>query len=199
MKEYTIIKKPVDFHWGKIPALDMNESFHDQEIFIHAQAQICYDQDALYVRLSCNEREIRAELCGPLDEVCEDSCMEFFFSPMEGDRRYFNIESNLKGTIYLGFGSDPHNLVRLIPEENPIKPLGKKTEDGWELTYHIPFEFIRRFFPDFNPKSGSTIRGNVFKCGEKTKIPHYFFWNPTPFREFAAFHNPDGFGLMHFE
>ena len=199
MKEYTIVKKPTDFFWDKIPKLTIQEPLEPVEVSIQAWAQICYDDRALHLRLSSDEKNIRAELTGPLDEVCSDSCLEFFFSPMEGDRRYFNIESNLNGAIYLGIGTDAHTLVRLIPEEPSIKPLAQRTEEGWELTYSIPYEFIRRFFPEFTVFSGKQIRANCFKCADLTEPPHYLTWNPHPLLEYATFHNPDAFGLMKFE
>lgn len=200
MKEYIITRKPKNLDWDMIPKLSIDTPlFAGDEVFIRAFGQICYDNDALYVRLSCDEKEIRAELNGLLDEVCNDSCMEFFFCPMEGDKRYFNIESNLNGAIFLGFGTNVHTLVRLIPEEPSIKPVAKKTVEGWELSYSIPFEFIRRFFPDFSPKSGKHIRANCFKCGDMTSRPHYYTWNETPPLPNASFHNPDGFGKMIFE
>lgn len=199
MKEYTIIKKSEDFSWDKVPRLTICEPLEPVEVTIQAWAQICYDEEALYVRLSSDEKNIRAELTGPLDEVCSDSCLEFFFSPIEGDKRYFNVESNLNGAIYLGIGSNAHNLVRLIPEEPSIKPCAKKTEEGWELSYSIPYEFIRRFFPEFKVFSGKKIRANCFKCADMTEPPHYLTWNPHPLLEYASFHNPDAFGLMKFE
>ncbi len=199
MKEYTIIRKPEDFSWDKIPTLTICEPLEDVEVNIGAWAQICYDENALYIRLSSDEKNIRAELTGPLDEVCSDSCLEFFFSPMEGDKRYFNIEGNLNEAIYLGIGSNAHNLVRLFPEEPSIKPCAKKTADGWELSYSVPYEFIRRFFPEFTVYSGKEMRANCFKCADMTEPPHYLTWNPHPLLEYASFHNPDSFGLMKFE
>jgi len=200
MKEYTIVKKTENFDWDKAPKLSIDTPlFPGDEVFIQAFGQICYDDNALYVRLSCDEKEIRAELNGLLDEVCNDSCMEFFFCPMEGDKRYFNIESNLNGAIFLGFGTNVHTLVRLIPEEPSVNPIAKKTSEGWELCYSVPYEFIRRFFPDFSPRSGKAIRANCFKCGDMTSRPHYYTWNETPPLPMAAFHNPDGFGKMIFE
>lgn len=199
MKEYTIIKKTENFSWDNVPKLTICEPLENVEVTIRAWGQICYDDEALYVRLSSDEKNIRAELTGPLDEVCSDSCLEFFFSPMESDRRYFNIESNLNGAIYLGIGSNAHNLVRLFPEEPSIKPCPKKTEEGWEVTYNIPYEFIRRFFPDFKVYSGKEIRANCFKCADLTEPPHYLTWNPHPLLEYASFHNPDAFGKMKFE
>ena len=199
MKEYTIIKKPENFSWDKVPALIICEPLEEVEVTIHARAQICYDNEALHVRLSCDEKNIRAELTGVLDEVCNDSCLEFFFSPMEGDKRYINMESNFNGAIYLGFGSNVHTLIRLLPEEPSIIPCTKKTEEGWELSYSIPYEFIRRFFPEFKVYSGKTMRANCFKCADLTEPPHYLTWNPHPLLECASFHNPDAFGLMKFE
>ncbi len=199
MKEYTITKKTADFSWDKIPSLSICEPLEQVEVTIHAWAQICYDDMALYIRLSSDEKNIRAELNGVLDEVCNDSCMEFFFCPMEDDKRYFNIESNLNGAIYLGIGSNAHTLVRLIPEEPSIKPGAKKTKEGWELTYSIPYEFIRRFFPEFQVYSGKEIRANCFKCADLTEPAHYLTWNPHPLLEYASFHNPDAFGKMKFE
>ena len=199
MKEYTITKKAENFSWDQVPKLTICEPLEQVEVTIQAWAQICYDEEALHVRLSSDEIDIRAELSGPLDEVCSDSCLEFFFSPVEGDRRYFNIESNLNAAIYLGIGSNAHNLVRLFPEEPSIKPCAKKTEEGWEVSYCIPYEFIRRFFPEFKVYSGKEIRANCFKCADMTEPPHYLTWNPHPLLEYASFHNPDAFGLMKFE
>ena len=199
MKEYTITKKAENFSWDQIPKLTICEPLEQVEVTIQAWAQICYDEEALHVRLSSDEKDIRAELSGPLDEVCSDSCLEFFFSPVEGDRRYFNIESNLNAAIYLDIGSNAHNLVRLFPEEPSIKPQAKKTEEGWEVSYSIPYEFIRRFFPEFKVYSGKEIRANCFKCADMTEPPHYLTWNPHPLLEYASFHNPYAFGLMKFE
>ena len=199
MKEYTIVPKPETLDWTKIPSLDINTPlFEGEEVFISAKGQICYDENALYVRLSCDEEEIRAEEKNPLGEVCADSCMEFFFCPIEGDKRYFNIECNLTGAIFLGMGENVQTLVRFIPEVPAILPQGKKLEKGWEVTYTIPYSFIRQFFPEFKAEKGLSIRANCYKCGDKTSRPHYFTWNPVPVLPEASYHNPDKFGIMYF-
>lgn len=199
MKEYTIVPKGEILDWSLIPKLDINSPlFPEEEVFITANAQICYDDKALYVRLSCDEEEIRAEEVNPLGEVCADSCMEFFFCPLEGDKRYFNIECNISGAIFLGMGANVQTLVRFIPEVPPICPKGKKLEKGWEVTYSIPYTFIRHFFPEFKAEKGASIRANCYKCGDKTSRPHYFTWNPVPVLPEASFHNPEKFGVMYF-
>ena len=168
MRTYTITKKALPFSWEQIPSLEINTLLWSPEVPISAQAQLCYDETALYIKLSAKEPNIRAEESGPLGAPCEDSCLEFFFSPIPGDDRYFNIEFSPSGCMYLGMGSNVHNLVRLIPEENPIEPQIRRTADGWELEYSIPYAFIRQFFPGFSPAPGKTIRANCYKCGDST-------------------------------
>ena len=197
MKEYTITRINGTPDWNTVPALQINELHKTPQVDIRAQAQICYDDEALYIHLEAEEKDVRGTYTGLLDEVCEDSCLEFFFSPINGDRRYFNIEMNPNGAMFFGFGSNCDNLVRLICEEPVIKPVVQRTDKGWNVTYSFPFEFVRRFFPTFAPVPGSFIRANCFKCGEKTDPKHFMCWCPVvPIPH--AFHNPDCFGTMYF-
>lgn len=197
MKEYTIVRRPADADWSLVPALAIDTWQCTEPLPISAQAQICYNEQALYVRLQAVEQNIRAELTGIYDMVCEDSCLEFFFCPKEGDPRYFNIEVNPNGAMFLGFGSSIPTLARLICEEPAIIPQSERTPEGWQTTYAIPYEFIRRFFPDFSPKPGSSMRANCYKCGDLTVQKHYLSWNPVPEDGFT-FHRPAHFGIMHF-
>ena len=161
-----------------------------------ASAQICYDEEALYVRLSAKEKHIRAEYTGPLDMPCQDSCLEFFFCPMEGDNRYFNIEFNPNCCMYLGIGSCLKDLVRLLPAwENVLYPKAERFFDGWAVTYQVPVSFVRRFFPGFTLESGTIIRANFYKCGELTVQPHDLSWNELAQGE-HSFHRPCDFGML---
>lgn len=198
MKEYTIMRRPEQFDWSKIPSAQIDYLLETDPLPISAQAQVCYDDENLYVRLSAAETNIRAELFGLLDQICEDSCLEFFFCPIASDSRYFNIECNPNGCLFLGFGNNVQNLMRLIPENPPIQPVVKRTTDGWETVYAVPYTFIRQFFPDFSPAPGTQMRGNFYKCGDETVQPHYLCWNPVPMQN-CAFHNPARFGILRFE
>ena len=176
MKEYTILRRDAD--WSAIPALTMDQQPHPRQHNITAQAQLCYDDQALYVRLQAAETDIRGEHTGLLDEICEDSCLEFFFCPMEGDSRYFNIEVNPNAAIHIAFGTNRHNSIRQVGKVAPIQPQVEKTTDGWTLTYSIPYRFLQLYFPGFAPKAGDKMRANFYKCGDKTVNPHYLCWNP---------------------
>ena len=48
MREYTIIRKPEEFSWDKVPYLYVDNQQWVPELPIHMQAQICYDDEALY-------------------------------------------------------------------------------------------------------------------------------------------------------
>lgn len=194
METYTIIPKT---NWENVPALKMVHPLLPSAPGVSATAQICYDDKALYVKLSAVEQNIRAELKGLLDEVCEDSCLEFFFAPIDGDNRYFNLEVNPNGAMYFGFGTSIENLYRLIPETHPIHPVINPTDDGWTVEYSIPFDFIRLFFPAFSPAPGKQMRCNCYKCGNLTDHPHWLCWNPIP-EGIVTFHCPQHFGTMQF-
>ena len=197
MRTYTIspVKNAID--WTSVPTLPIDVQLWGTQTDITAQAQLCYDQDALHIRLQATEAHIRAEENGPLGAPCRDSCLEFFFCPMEGDRRYFNIEFSPTGCFYLGFGTDRYDLVRLIPEGTLFTPQILRTETGWEISYSIPFSFIRRFFPDFSAEPGKGIRANFYKCGDLTVNEHYLCWNPIT-QEKPDYHLSQFFAPLYF-
>lgn len=197
MKTYTISKKEANFSWAQVPALDLDTPLWLPRADISAQAKLCYDDQALYIHLQAVEQHIRAEETGPLGAPCEDSCLEFFFSPIPGDSRYFNIEFNPNGCMFLGFGSNRYNLVRLLPIQEVLSPQIHRTEDGWEVEYRIPASFIQMFFPEFTMESGKAIRANCYKCGNQTVQKHYFCWNPIELEK-PDYHCPQFFGTMEF-
>ena len=198
MKTYVISKKPEVLDWNEIPALYMDTCLWNSPGQVEPKAQLCYDEEALYVRLSTKEANIRAEETGKYGMPCLDSCLEFFFCPMEGDIRYFNIESNPNGAMFLGFGPSVQELCRLIQEEPVIAPRASYTEDGWKVEYEVPHSFVRRFFPDYPPAPGKSILANCYKCSGLSATPHWLCWCPVV-EQPCAFHNPSCFGTMYFE
>ena len=197
MKQYTITRVGGAPDWQAIPSLDIDEQLWRPPVDISAKAQLAWDDRRLYVRLSAREAVIRAEHTGPLGMPCEDSCLEFFFSPLPGDLRYFNIEFNPNACLYLGFG-DGCALTRLLPERDWLNARTERTGDGWAVEYAVPFEFVRLFAPEFRPVSGYRMRANCYKCGDLTPAEHYLAWNPCT-SEKPNFHRPQDFGEMVFE
>ena len=201
MKSYVIKRIEGTPCWHSIPYIEIDNARSENPHGITARAQICYNDEALLVHLSTAEKNIIARHTDELGSPCNDSCLEFFFCPCEGDGRYFNIEFNSNGCLYLGFGSGINDLVRLIlgiKKDTVLAPSITKNTDGWEIFYQVPYEFIRRFFPDFEAHSGGRIRANCYKCADDSEPPHYLAWSwdaDAP----LSFHNTKCFGTMTFE
>ncbi len=198
MKHEIITRATGTPDWGKLPVIAIDTKTKPCAAEVRASAQICYDDTALYLHLSAEETDVRAEVTDPMGQTCEDSCLEFFFRPDPDDMRYFNIEFNLNCCPFIGFGSCFEDLIRLHPLTDRFSPCAKKTGNGWEIAYSVPFSFIREFFPAFSPNSGKVIRANFYKCGDKTAVPHYYSWE-MPANRPHGFHCPECFGVLEFE
>ncbi|MBQ5747163.1 MAG: hypothetical protein IIV81_04390, partial [Clostridia bacterium] len=121
MKSYEI--KRFQGGFDEIPFLEIEEKYLETPDNVSARAQIAYDDEGFLVKLQTKEYEHRAVETGPLGSPCEDCCLEFFFSPMENDGRYFNIEFNSNTCMYLGFASSIKDLKRIVYEsKNPFSP-----------------------------------------------------------------------------
>lgn len=199
MRTYDIKIVGDSFDWKDIPTINIDNAYFDTPDSIKAYAQIASGTDGLKVHLWTTEPERRAEETGPIGSPCEDSCLEFFFAPMGDDKRYFNVEFNSNGCVFLGFGSSIKDLVRLMLHNNtsPLVPEIRKDDKGWEIFYTFPFEFIRRFFPDFEVYEGKEIIANCYKCSDLGKYPHYLAWSPIVGEPFK-FHRTECFGKMKF-
>ena len=199
MRSYTVTPLHTEVPaWEEIPALQVDNVLWLPDSGVRMTQQLCYDAKYLYVRQQAWEQRIRAQRTGYLQQVCEDSCMEFFFAPL-GEDRYFNLEINPNGCVRLGFGTAEGPRTQLVPRdmEQYFAVCPQRTEDGWSLTYRIPLEFLQLFFPDCRFAPGRTLRANCYKCGDLTDHPHYLSWNPVQ-SETPSFHRPQDFGLFLF-
>ena len=199
MRKSIITRKPEVLDWKALPSLPIDHLLWCEDAGVQAFAQLCYDEEALYIHLYAKEADIRAEESGPLCQPCEDSCLEFFFCPIPGDPRYLNIEFNSTCCMYLGVCTDHFNINRIVFEgKNLFEPVANRTEDGWEITYKVPVSFVRNFFPEFAPASGKGITANFYKCGDQTVKPHYMSWNLVDTAD-PDFHLSQFFGELTFE
>lgn len=200
MKNYTVLPVSGTPEWEKIPVMSVDCVLWHEDVGIRMIQQLCYDADYLYVHQRAWEKEIRATHAGYLQQVCEDSCMEFFFAPQEGDERYFNVEINPNGCVHFGFGYGRRKSVQVVPKkmEEQLAVRTARTEGGWELYYRIPLSLVQIFYPDFHWKKGTRIRANAFKCGDCTVHPHFLSWNPVT-SETPDFHRHCDFGVLEFD
>ncbi len=183
--------------WDEVPIVELRHTGWLKEAPVSARAQLCRNDEALFVRMEAVEAPIRATLRDPLSQVCNDSCLEFFFAPDPADARYLNFEFNPLGTLYLGFGSTRPTRVRQIPKatEALFAPEPFFTDSGWGICYRIPFSFIRNYFPAFEPTGEAA--GNFYKCGDETVQPHYLSWADMT-TDTPDFHRRQDFGTLLF-
>ncbi len=200
MKTYTITKVSGTPDWSAIPSLPIDQVHKTDTAPVRAWGQVAYNGNSLFVRLRAEEAHIRMEESGPLAKTWEDSCLEFFFRPMESDPRYINLEITPNGSYFMGIGTGKPDVMRLIPQvpENGLQPKVVFFDGGWEVSYELPYPLIRRLFPAFDPKSGDTLRANCYKCGDKTAQPHWLSWSRVEAQP-LNFHTPQYFGTMIFE
>ena len=199
MKTYTLKKISGTPDWNTIEIMPIDTLLWTDPLDISAQAQLCWDEEAIYLRMEAFEKDIRKEETDPLAEICNDSCLEFFIQPTDAPT-YLNFEINPLANYLIGQGDcDVDNRLRvIIPDfETRMEPKVEFTATGWVLTYKVPFDFIHQFYPQFEAKAGVKFRGNCYKCGDLTVNPHFLAWSPTVSEE-PAFHLPDYFGQLIF-
>ena len=197
MAEY-LVKRVAKLEWAGIPWVELTHTGWLEPCAISARARLCHDGEKLYVCLEAREAPIRATLTGKLEQVCDDSCLEFFFAPKVGDKRYFNFEWNPLGTLYLGFGAERPTRVRQLvkkPEEL-FQPEPFRTEQGWGIQFQIPAAFLALYFPEYDLKGEAA--GNFYKCGDRTETVHYLAWSPLS-SSTPDYHRRQDFGILRFE
>ncbi len=182
--------------WQAVPSVELRHTGWLSPCPITAQAQACHDGKHLFVRMEAVEAPVRATLTGPLDQVCDDSCLEFFFAPLAEDARYLNFECNPLGNLYLGFGATRDTRVRQVVRDTGLFHIAPfSTEGGWGFTMQIPGDFIRLYMPSF--AFSGTAAGNFYKCGDRTAVPHYLAWAPLSC-DTPDFHRRQDFGTLIF-
>ena len=88
MKPTYIVKRVEKPEWDQIEAVELHHQPWLTPNTVEASAQLCHDGEKLYVRMTAKEEKIRKELTDVLSQVCNDSCLEFFFAPSCGRRAF---------------------------------------------------------------------------------------------------------------
>lgn len=196
---------PTPIDWSAIQPLRIAEQ---QWIVLEqppeAEVRGVYDAEALSLQFRVFEAAPQIQHRHHGDPVYEDSCVEFFWQPMpHQDPRYFNFELNAAGVLLLAIGVDRYERQPITPDEarrfdiHASIGLFDRTSARtyWELSYRIPFSFVRQHFPEYNPVPGTAMKGNFYKCGDRTPAPHYLSWNRID-SEVPNYHLRDSFGTL---
>jgi len=170
-------------------------------------AQLAWDGENIYLYMKSCESPVREECECDNGDIYMDSCLEFFINPMpDSIPDYFiNFEMNPRRYLYLASG-DPQNRDLLNTEA--CNGFGREVLDKgcwqgkgyWDVSAVIPMEFLKKQVPAFEPAPGMRLKGNFFKCGDETPVPHFGCWsNIEPKTEEAFFYRPECFGTLIFE
>ncbi len=188
----------VAIDWSTVPVAEVGHFLWLSGYAPKTTAQMVYIQDyGFLLRMTCAETEPLARYHAYMDPVYTDSCMEFFADWL-GDGRYINMEMNANGALLSAVGSDRHERTPIaIPAEGRIFPVEAcAASDRWSVTAAIPLALLSRILGSTVEVShGFTFRGNFYKCGDETAIPHYGMWNPVG-TEKPDFHRPEYFGKL---
>jgi hypothetical protein len=160
--------------------------------------KIARSKDKLYLKFYVAEQHIKAEFDKDMENVWEDSCVEFFCR-RPGQKTYYNFEFNCIGAcVATERGGRDENVVPLSESQfaqiERFPSLGKRPFEErtgnfeWELTVAIPLKFT-------GMEDGGKIGANFYKCGDKTGKPHYLSWNLIATDQ-PDFHRPEFFGEL---
>jgi hypothetical protein len=172
-----------------------------------AQAAMAFDGRAFHVRFKAWERPIRVQAQRHNGLIWWDSAVEFFFNPTGGfDGRYLNFELNAEGKMLLGVGEgrEDRTLLDFDPAQFAIRcDVPEGGASAWDKPFYtvrfsIPVAFLESIYGYIDYQSSTELCANFYKCGEKTKNPHYGCWNLIETDQ-PDFHRPEFFGCLVME
>lgn len=192
--------------WENANVLELKHHMGDKpEHFPRTRAKLLYDAENLYVFFKVEDRYVRAVAEKTHDDVCHDSCVEFFFASGEADPEdgYFNLEANCGGTILFHHGRQPLDLsdcklVEVYSSMPGITDPEIAESTTWTLGYKLPFGLIAKHSGAEKPRAGVKWKANFYKCADWTSHPHWLTWSPID-RPTPNFHLPNYFGSLVFE
>ncbi len=189
--------------WGRVPSARLGNFHWEKEVPYRpaAFAQLCAVRgQGVFVRMWSFEEPVRAAASRRDDPVYEDSCLECFLNPFPEQENYLNIEMNPKGVFLAEFGPGRVGRTRLAeltplsPEVSPFS-LATPQGDAWGVLLSIPCELLEAVYRRPFLAAPCKMRGNFYKCGDKTEHPHFGAFFPVD-SETLGFHNPLRFGTI---
>lgn len=170
--------------------------------FVQAKFKAAYSQHHLILLLEAEEAYSRAIIVEAQGPVCQDSCLECFFTLDNGNPDYYNLEINPIGTLHCFKG--PNREERKPLPEDKLKQIAvytsmPKTPFGtmalnrpWSCLVVAP---LAVFDIEAVYTEKQNLQANFYKCGDELPQAHYLSWNPIGTAQ-PDFHQPGYFGLL---
>lgn len=201
MPEQIVVPKNNWSHWIKI---DCNNWIKQFPYSPRAMCRMSHDENVLKIEFNVNEKYTKACQSQDNSEVWFDSCVELFLSFDE--KGYYNFEFNCIGVALVGFRKTKPDVVHASKDVLALikrnSNLGSENfeeitgDNNWTLNVEIPKEAF--WGHKFKTLDKLKANGNVYKCGDGVKEPHFLSWNPID-TEKPNFHVPQFFGNIIFE
>lgn len=193
-RTYSFSQEPL---WDVVPEGSLTFSNWDSKISYNTRFKMCFVKNkGIYLRMSTDETDIRAVNTARDENIWEDSCMEFFLCPFPHREEYLNFEMNSNGAWLCQFGKGREGRV-FLSSLTSLEADVKATvfDKGWSLEAFIPCSLISEAFGEEFTACAAELKGNFYKCGDLTAVPHY-----DSFVKMGAlppgFHNPECFARI---
>ena len=135
----------------------------------------------------------RAEVKEDNGSSWEDSCVEIFLQNPTNPAEYFNFETTSRGYLLAARGPDRSNRTKLSQAEidSVVRTKQLASVAGnlvcWGMSIQIPASLL-----GIKSFEGVTLKGDLYKCADKAKTPHYLSAFPVE-TEKPDFHRPEFF------
>ena len=172
------------------------------------RVKLQYDDKYIYGLFSVHDKYVWLNTTEDMQQVCFDSCVEFFVQPKDNTRYYnFEFSGNEHMLLYNITNCRSGNFTEATPEDlagiirrsslparmNPEY----KNKLNWTFFFAIPIAFFVKYADPFDPAlSGQTWHGNFTKCADGSSHPHWLSWQML---KQLDFHQPACFGELTFE
>lgn len=166
----------------------------------HAEARICWSDEALHVRFVGAQREPLVVSADPVTDrktlgLWDRDVCEIFLAPdPSNSSRYFEFEAAPTGEwVDLGITLAPTGRETDWDFASGFTTAAKVGNDQLFVGMRIPWS---EALP--KPQAGDVWRVNLFRCVGPEAPERYLAWRPTKTPE-PNFHVPEAFGSLHFD
>ena len=165
----------------------------------HAEARLCWSNNALHVRFDCRQQEPLVVSANPVTDkktlgVWDRDVCEIFLAPDPANpSRYFEFEAAPNGEwVDLGITLTPTGRETDWDFASGFTTAAKLAGERLLVGMRIPWS---ESLP--KPANGDVWRVNVFRCVGPESPSRYLAWRPTRTPE-PAFHIAEAFGVLRF-
>lgn len=165
----------------------------------HAEARVCWSNEALHLRFLCKQEEPLVVAPDPVTDqktlgLWDRDVCEIFLAPDAANpSRYFEFEAAPTGEwVDLGITTTPSGRETDWDFASGLSTAAKVQAEKLFVGMRIPWsEAIPK------PNTGDVWRVNLFRCAGPESPSRYLAWRPTVTQE-PNFHVSEAFGYLQF-